>query len=125
MMDIMWVSLAVTAGIIGMAGVPLRCWQFYTGQFRSQVPPHALARVTFSLFAMLILLPNLLAGVYAIYVLYKDQGAAQPGVASAVAVGMLGCAYLLLEGFLLTARRSPPRAHHPGNALANSAAKRE
>jgi hypothetical protein len=124
MMDTIWVSLAVTAGIIGMAGVPLRCWQFYTRQFRSQVPPHALARATFSLFATLILLPNLLAWVYALYVVFQDHGAARPGVASAIAVGMLGCAYLLLEGFLLTARRSPPRAH-PGNALANSAAKRE
>ena len=125
MMDTIWVSIAVTAGIIGMAGVPLRCWQFYTGQFRSQVPPHALARATFSAFGTLILLPNLLAWVYAVYVLHHDQAAAQPGVASAVAVGMLGCAYLLLEGFLLTARRSPHRPHHPGNALANSAAKRE
>ena len=124
-MDTIWVSIAVTAGVIGVAGVPFRCWQFYTGQVRSQVPPHALARATFSLFSTLILLPNLLAWVYAMYVIYQDQAAAQAGVASAIAVGMLGCAYLLLEGFLLTARRSPPRAPHPGNALANSAAKRE
>jgi hypothetical protein len=124
MMDTIWVSLAVTAGIIGMAGVPVRCWQFTSGQFRSQVPRHALARATFSLFATLILTPNLLAWVYALYVVYHDHGGAQPGVASAIAVGMLGCAYLLLEGFLLTARRSPARAH-PGNVLANSAAKRE
>jgi hypothetical protein len=122
MMDTIWVSVAVTAGIIGLAGVPLRCWQFHTGQFRSQVPPHALARATFSLFATLILVPNLVAWVYALYVVYHDHGAAQPGVASAIAVGMLGCAYLLLEGFLLTARRSPA---HPGNVLANSATKRE
>jgi len=109
MMDTMLVSLAVTAGVVALAGVPLRCWQFATGRFRSQIPQHALARATFSLFSMLILLPNAFAWVYALYVAYRDfsctDTCAQAGVASAVAVGLLGCAYALLEGFLLTARR--------------------
>ena len=122
MMATFWVSLAVTAGIIALVGVPLRCWQFYTGQFRSQVPPHALARATFSLCATLILLANVLAWAYALHVAHRDYA----GVASAVTVGMLGCVYILLEGFLLTARRRPaPPRRHPGNALVNSAAKRE
>jgi hypothetical protein len=126
MMDTIWVSLAVTAGIIALAGVPLRCWQFYTGQLRSQVPPHALARATFSVFATLILVPNSLAWAYSLHVAYYDYAGAQSGAASAIAVGMLGCAYLLLEGFLLTSRWQPaPRPRHPGNALVNSAAKRE
>lgn len=115
------------AGILALAGVPLRCWQFYSGRLRSQIPSHALAQATFSLFGGLIFVPNVLAWAYAIYASWQDYigGAAQPGVASAIAVGMLGCAYALLEGFLLTARRSSPRAHQPGNDLANSAAKRE
>ncbi len=111
MMDTILVSLAVTAGVIALAGVPLRCWQFATGRFRSQIPQHALARATFSLFSVLILLPNAFAWAYALYVAYHDFSCtgtcAQAGVASAIAVGLLGCAYLLLEGFLLTARRRP------------------
>jgi hypothetical protein len=105
------VSLAVTAGVIALAGVPLRCWQFATGRFRSQIPQHALARATFRLFAFLILVPNALAWSHAIYILhryYTCVGAcAQEWAGTAVAVGMLGCAYFLLEGFLLTARRRP------------------
>lgn len=109
-MDMIWVSLAVTAGIIALLGVPLRGWQFYTGQFRSRVPRYALAQATFSLCATLILLPNLLAWAYALHVVYHDYpgAGAQPGIASALAVGMLGCAYILLEGFLLTALRRAP-----------------
>lgn len=62
------------------------------------------------MFAFLFLLPNAVAWTYAIYVAYRDvtcvgAACAQPGVASAIAVGLLGCAYVLLEGFLLTARR--------------------
>jgi hypothetical protein len=110
-MDAIWVSLAVTAGIIALAGVPLRCWQIYAGRFRSQIPRHLLAQATFSLFAMLILAPNVAGWFYVVYVAYRDlncSGACdQPGVASAIAAGMLGCAYALLEGFLLTARRRP------------------
>jgi len=109
MFDTILVSLAVTAGVFGLAGVPLRCWQFATGQFRSQIPQHALARATFSLFAFLILVPNALAWTYALYVAYRDYTCAgtcaQAGVASTIAVGLLGCAYVLLESFLLTARR--------------------
>jgi len=111
MIDTILVSLAITAGVVALAGVPLRCWQFATGRFRSQIPQHALARATFSLFSVLFLMPNAAAWAYALYVAYRDfscTGAcAQPGVASAIAVGLLGCAYLLLEGFLLTARRRP------------------
>lgn len=106
MMDLFWVSVAVTAGIVAFAGVPLRCWQFCSGQLRRQVPRQALAQATFSLLATLILVPNLLAWGYAVYAGCREYaGTGQPGVASAVAVGLLGCAYLLLEGFLVTARR--------------------
>ena len=109
MTDTLLVSLAVTAGILGLAGVPLRCWQIGTGRFRSEIPPHALARATFSLFSMLFLLPNALAWAYALYTALRDfsctSACAQAGIASTIAVGLLGCTYVLLEGFLLTARR--------------------
>ena len=109
MIDTLLVSLAVTAGILGLAGVPLRCWQISTGRFRSQIPPHALARATFSLFSMLFLAPNALAWTYALYTAFRDfnctSACAQAGIASSIAVGLLGCTYVLLEGFLLTARR--------------------
>lgn len=109
MMDTIWVSLAVTAGVIALAGVPLRCWQFTTGRFRSEIPRHIIARATFSLFAVLFLMPNAAAWIYALLVSYRDLSCAgaceQAGVASAIAFGLLGCAYILLEGFLLTARR--------------------
>jgi len=109
MINTVLVSLAVTAGVIALAGVPLRCWQFGTGQFRSQIPRHALARATFRLFAFLILVPNALAWTYAIYIVYRYYtcvgACAQEWVGTAFAVGMLGCAYALLEGFLITARR--------------------
>jgi hypothetical protein len=109
----MLVSLAVTAGVIALAGVPLRCWQFGTGQFRSQIPRHALARATFRLFAFLILVPNALAWAYAIYIVYRYYTCAgacqQEWAGTAIAVGMLGCAYALLEGFLITARRRQKR----------------
>ena len=108
MINAVLVSLAVTAGVIALAGIPLRCWQFGTGRFRSQIPRHALARATFSLFAFVILVPNALAWAYAIYIVYRYYtcvgACAQEWVGTAVAVGMLGCAYALLEGFLLTAR---------------------
>jgi hypothetical protein len=107
MLNTLLVSLAITAGVVALAGVPLRCWQFATGRFRSQIPQHALARATFRLFAFLILVPNALAWTYALHVIVRDYtgAAAQAGVASALAVGLLGCAYVLLESFLLTARR--------------------
>jgi len=108
-LDTILVSLAVTAGVIALAGIPLRCWQFGTGRFRSQIPRHALARATFRLFAFLILVPNALAWTYAIYIVcryYTCVGACtQEWVGTAIAIGMLGCAYALLEGFLITARR--------------------
>jgi hypothetical protein len=109
MFDTILVSLAVTAGVFGLAGVPLRSWQFATGQFRSQIPQHALARATFRFFAFVILVPNALAWTYALFVIYRYYtcagACAEAGVASAIAIGLLGCAYFLLEGFLLTARR--------------------
>lgn len=113
MLNTMLVALAVTAGVIALAGVPLRCWQFATGRFRSQIPQHALARATFRLFAFLFLVPNALAWTYAIYIVHRYTtcvgACAQEWVGTAVAVGMLGCAYVLLEGFLITARhRSGP-----------------
>ena len=111
MINTLLVSLAVTAGVIALAGVPLRCWQFAAGRFRSQIPPHALARATFRLFAFLILVPNALAWAYAIYIVQHYLSCvgdcAQEWAGTAVAIGMLGCAYVLLEGFLLTARRRP------------------
>lgn len=107
MLNTLLVSMAITAGIIALAGVPLRCWQFAAGRFRSQIPQHALARATFRLFAFLIMVPNALAWTYALFVILRDYtgAGAQFGVASAAAVGLLGCAYVLLESFLLTARR--------------------
>jgi hypothetical protein len=114
MINTVLVSLAITAGVIALAGVPLRCWQFATGRFHSQIPQHAFARATFRLFAFLILVPNALAWAYAITILhryYACVGAcAQEWTGTAIAVGMLGCAYFLLEGFLLTARRRPGTA---------------
>ena len=109
MLNTMLVALAVTAGVIALAGVPLRCWQFATGRFRSQIPRHALARATFRLFAFLLLVPNALAWTYAITIVHRYTtcvgACAQEWVGTAFAVGMLGCAYALLEGFLITARR--------------------
>ena len=109
MIDTILVSLAVMAGILGLAGVPLRGWQIASGRFRSRIPQHALARATFSLCSVVFLVPNAIAWAYAIFMAYRDLSCvapcAQAGVASAIAVGMLGCAYVLLEGFLLVARR--------------------
>lgn len=109
MIDTILVSLAVAAGVVGLAGVPLRCWQFATGRFRSRIPQHALARATFRLFAFVFLVPNALAWVYALHAGYRYLtcvgSCSQAAVAGTIAIGLLGCAYALLEGFLLTARR--------------------
>ena len=109
MLDNILVAIAIAAGVIAIAGVPLRAWQFHAGRFRSQIPQHALARATFSLFAVIFLVPNLLAWAYTLYLAYADftcSAACGPArIRTAVAVGMLGCAYGVLEGFLLTARR--------------------
>ena len=111
MINTVLVSLAVTAGVIALAGVPLRCWQFATGRFRTQIPPHALARATFRLVAFVILVPNALTWTYAVVIVHRYTTCvgtcAQEWAGTAIAVGMLGCAYFLLEGFLLTARRRP------------------
>ena len=119
MINTILVSLAVTAGVVALAGVPLRCWQFATGRFRSQIPQHAVARATFRLFAFLILVPNALAWAYAIYIIQRYTtcvgACAQEWVGTAVAVGMLGCAYVLLEGFFLTARRRSRPVTSPEN----------
>jgi hypothetical protein len=113
MIDTILVSLAVAAGVLGLAGVPLRCWQFATGRFRSQIPQHTLARATFRLFAFLFLAPNALAWVHALYAAYRElacSGACpQRWVGAVIAIGFLGCAYVLLEGFLLTASRRGAR----------------
>jgi hypothetical protein len=110
-MDAVVVALAVMAGVVALAGVPLRLWQIATGRFRDKIPPHALARATFSLFSLVFGVPNGLAWAYALFVAHRDFSCTGPcpdtGVASAVAVGLLGCAYVLLEGFLLVARRRP------------------
>ena len=120
MLNTMLVALAVTAGVIALAGVPLRCWQFATGRFRSQIPRHALARATFRLFAFLLLVPNALAWTYAITIVHRYTtcvgACAQEWVGTAVAVGMLGCAYALLEGFLITARRRSGPVAGSGNS---------
>lgn len=111
MINTLLVSLAITAGVIALAGVPVRCWQFARGRFRSEIPPHALARATFRLFAFVILVPNALAWTYAIYIVYRYQSCvgacSQEWAGTAIAVGMLGCAYVLFEGFLLAARYRP------------------
>jgi len=107
--DTVLVSLAVVAGAVALVGVPLRCWQYSTGRLRSQIPQHAVALATFSLFSVLFYVPAALAWCYAFYAAYVDYfyvgSCAQRGVATAIALGMLGCAYALLEGFLLVARR--------------------
>ena len=118
MLDTLLVAAAVTAGLIALVGVPLRAWQFHTGRFRSEIPRHALARASFSVFAVLFLVPNLLAWAYALYVAHVDlaclEACEAARVRTTVTIGMLGCAYALLEGFLFTARRrvsgAPSRA---------------
>ena len=109
MINTILVSLAVAAGIAGIAGVPLRCWQFATGRVSSRIPPHALARATFRFFAFLLLAPSALAWTCALYSVYRDLACAgacpQRWVGTAIAVGFLGCAYVLLEAFLRVARR--------------------
>ena len=113
MFNTILVALAVAAGVVGLAGVPLRCWQFATGRFRFQIPPHALARATFRLFGFVFLVPNALAWIYALYAAYRElacTGACpQRWVGAVIAIGFLGCAYVLLEGFLLTASRRGAR----------------
>ena len=108
-MDTLVVSLTVLVGIFALAGVPLRLWQIATGRFRDRIPQHPVARATFSLFSLVFGLPSALAWGYAVLVVVRDLGCTgacpHRGVASALAVGLLGCVYLLLEGFLLTARR--------------------
>lgn len=107
--DTILVSLAVMAGAVALIGVPLRCWQFFNGQLRSRIPQHAIAQATFSVFSALFYVPAVLAWVYALYTAYADYtcvgSCAQRGIGTAIALGILGCAYALLEGFLLTARR--------------------
>lgn len=107
--DTIVVSLAVMAGAAALIGVPVRCWQYASGRLRSQIPSHAIAHATFSVFSVLFYVPAMLAWVYALYAAYADytcvSGCGQRGVGTAIAMGLLGCAYALLEGFLLTARR--------------------
>jgi hypothetical protein len=120
-MDAVWVSLAVTAGLIAVAGVPLRCWQLYSGRLRARVPRHLLAQATFALFAVAILVPNVAGWFYLLFVAWRDFGCAaceQRGMASAGAAGMLGCAYALLEGFLLVAQRRGTAAAGEPRSLA-------
>ncbi|HKA38933.1 MAG TPA: hypothetical protein VKD25_04140 [Burkholderiales bacterium] len=109
MINTLLVALAVAAGVPALVGVPLRCWQIATGRFRSRIPQHALARATFRVFAALFLVPNVLAWAYVLHAGYQylacGSGCEQRGVAAVIAIGFLGCAYVLLEGFLLTARR--------------------
>src|SRR5687767_4506247 len=117
MLNTILVSLAVAAGIVGLGGVPLRCWKFATGRFRSQIPQHALARATFRLFAFVFLAPNALAWTYALYAACRDLACTacpQRGVGSVIAIGFLGCAYILLESFLLVARRRAARVANDG-----------
>ena len=108
-LDTIVVSLAVMAGVVALVGVPVRCYQYATGRLRSQIPTHAIAHATFGVFSALFFVPVVLAWVYALYSAYIDYTCigkcAQSGVGTAFALGILGCAYALLEGFLLTARR--------------------
>ena len=109
MLNTLLVGVAVTAGLIALVGVPLRAWQFQTGRFRPDIPRHALARATFSVFAVLFLVPNLAAWAYAVYTAHADftclESCEAARMRSTITIGMLGCAYALLEGFLFTARR--------------------
>jgi hypothetical protein len=109
MIDTVLVTVAILAGVVALAGVPLRCWQFATGRFYPYIPQHALAQASFNLFSVLFLVPSALAWAYALYVGWVEFNCtgtcAQTGVGTALALGLLGCAYILLEGFLLTARR--------------------
>lgn len=109
MIDSLLVSLALAAGAAGLIGVPLRLWQFARGRFLSQIPRHALAQASFRLFAFVFLAPSVLAWIYAVYSAFDELTCAgacpQRWVASAFAFGFLGCAYVLLESFLLVARR--------------------
>ena len=108
-LDTIVVSLAVMAGIAALAGVPVRSWQYLTGRFRSQVPQHAIAQATFGAFSAIFYALATLAWCYALYAAFVDYSCAancgQRGAGTAFALGLLGCAYALLEGFLLTARR--------------------
>jgi len=107
--DTIVVSLAVMAGIAALIGVPVLCWQHLTGRLRSRVPQHAMAQATFGAFSMIFHALATLAWFYALYAAYADYSCAgdcgQMGAGTALALGLLGCAYALLEGFLLTARR--------------------
>jgi len=107
--DAIVVSLAVMAGIIALIGVPVRLFQHFRGRLRSQIPQHVIALATFGVFSALFHALTSLAWVYALYAAYADYSCVgscgQRGAGAAFALGMLGCAYVLLEGFLLTARR--------------------
>ena len=108
-LDTIVVSLAVMAGIAALIGVPVRLYQYLSGRLRSRIPQHAIAIATFGVFSVLFHALASLAWLYALYASYADYSCAsncgQRGSGVAFAVGMLGCAYALLEGFLLTARR--------------------
>lgn len=107
--DTIIVSLAVMAGIAALIGVPVRCWQYLTGRLRTQIPSHVIARATFSAFSTVFYALAVLAWLYAIYAAYVDfsctMNCGYQGAGTAIALGLLGCTYALLEGFLLTARR--------------------
>jgi hypothetical protein len=108
-LDTIVVSLAVMAGIVALIGVPIRSWQYLTGRLRSRVPRHTIAQATFGTFAALFNALAILAWFYALYAAYVDYACSincgPRGAGTALALGLLGCAYALLEGFLLTAQR--------------------
>lgn len=109
MLNTIVVALTVMAGAVALPGVPLRCWQLATGRLRARIPAHPIAHTTFALFSVLFFVPAALAWAYALYVVHAGltctDHCAHAGVGTAIALGLLGCAYALLEGFLLTARR--------------------
>ena len=111
-LDAIIVSLAVIAGIVALIGVPFRSWQLLSGRLGSRVPQHAIAQITFSVFSTLFYVLAALAWFYALYAAYADYSCVahcgQRGSGTAFALGMLGSSYLLLEGFLVTARRRRP-----------------
>jgi len=74
MLDTIPVSLAIAAGVIALAGVPLRCWRFATGRLRSRIPHHAIARATLSLFPALSFIPTTRAWAYAVYAACVSRG---------------------------------------------------
>jgi hypothetical protein len=97
------------AGGAALSGVSACCSQYST---RSQILRHRAARVPFSLFAAVFFLPSPLAWTHALSVACVDftciASCAYAGAGTAIALGVLSGACVLLAGFLLVAQRPGP-----------------